>query len=136
MTEAPTAVHAVEAVHDRPLRNADWAPDGLGVRWMRHLWPFHRSARFTAPPELVTEAPTAVHDVRDEHATANRELCRMPAGLGVDWIRHRRPSQCSARFTSVPEALTESPTAVHADCALHATPLNNLTLAPAGFGVG
>jgi hypothetical protein len=76
-----------------------------------------------------------VQDVDDAQAIAFRTLCSEPVGLGVRWMRQLRPFHRSASVTSLPEALTESPTAVHADGPLHATPLSTLTRAPAGFGV-
>ena len=97
---------------------------------MLHLRPFHRSASIRWPVW-----PTAMHDERDGQATAIKKLCREPAGLGVGWIVHLRPSHRSASVTSLPEAPTASPTAVHADGALHATPMSVLMRAPAGFGV-
>jgi hypothetical protein len=76
-----------------------------------------------------------MHADRDGHATPNRTLFREPAGLGVGSIRHRRPFHHSAKVVSLPEALSASPTAVHAARDEQPTPLNKLTLAPAGFGV-
>jgi hypothetical protein len=48
---------------------------------------------------------------------------------------HVCPFHRSTKVVSVPEALTESPTAAHADGAVQDTPASELTLAPAGFGV-
>jgi len=42
--ELPTAVQAEDEVHDTAFRKLNCAPDGLGVRWMCHLVPSHRSA--------------------------------------------------------------------------------------------
>lgn len=76
-----------------------------------------------------------MHDEGEGHPTAIRKLCREPAGLGVGWMCHVCPFHRSTKVVSVPEGLTASPTAVHADGALHATPASELTLAPDGFGV-
>jgi hypothetical protein len=54
--------------------------------------------------------------------------------LGEGWIRHREPSHRSTKVVSVPAALIVSPTAVHADGPLQATPASELTAAPASFG--
>src|SRR5262249_56122168 len=59
----PTAVHADGAVHETPKRELTAARLGLGVGWMRHAVPSHRSARVTASPEALTYVPTAVHEV-------------------------------------------------------------------------
>jgi hypothetical protein len=70
------------------------------------------------------QAEDAVHD------TAFRKLNCAPDGLGVDWMAHLVPSQCSAK---VPEF--EAPTAVHAEDEVQATP--NRAPPPAeGFGDG
>jgi hypothetical protein len=123
-------VQAEEAVHETSSRKANCAFPGIGTRWMRHLRPFHRSASVPWPVW-----PTAMQDDRDGQSTAIKKLCCEPAGLGVGWIVHLRPSHRSASVTSLPEAPTASPTAVHADGAVQATPLSTLTRAPAGFGV-
>ena len=59
---APTAVHADGAAQETPDRELTAAPRGLGVGWMRHVLPFHRSARVTPTPEALTYVPTAVHE--------------------------------------------------------------------------
>jgi hypothetical protein len=64
----------------------------------------------------------------DVHDTAFRKP--PPAGgLGVAWMRHRVPFQCSAR---VPEF--ELPTAVHTETDVHDTPFRKLNCAPDGLG--
>jgi hypothetical protein len=50
---APTAVQAEGDVHDTASRKLPCAPGGLGVAWIRHLVPSHRSAKVTCVPELV-----------------------------------------------------------------------------------
>ncbi|MGN6167013.1 MAG: hypothetical protein ACTHQQ_02420 [Solirubrobacteraceae bacterium] len=131
--EAPTAVQVEGAMHDTSLRRA---PAGLGACWRRHLDPFHRSTMILELGVNGFEAPTARHADRSGHATPNRTLCREPAGLGVGSIRQRWPFHRSTKVVALPEAATVFPTAMHAEGALHATPLSTLTLAPAGFGVG
>src|ERR1700730_2292988 len=44
LPESPTAVQAVAAVHDTPIRKLPVAPVGLGVGWIAQLLPFQRSA--------------------------------------------------------------------------------------------
>jgi hypothetical protein len=51
---APTAVHADADVQATPSRPLIAIPDGLGVGRMRHEVPFHRSARLTPSPEVLT----------------------------------------------------------------------------------
>jgi hypothetical protein len=54
VTLFPTAVHADGAVQETPNRELTAAPRGLEVGWMRHVLPFHRSARVTPTPEALT----------------------------------------------------------------------------------
>jgi len=51
-TYPPTAAHAEDEVHDTASKKLNCAPDGLGVRWIRQVMPFHRSAKVTSVPEL------------------------------------------------------------------------------------
>src|SRR5437588_884580 len=57
-----------------------WA--GLGVRWIDHRLPFHRSASVTPTPR----SPTAVQARGEVHETAYRES--PSPGLGVAWSDH------------------------------------------------
>jgi hypothetical protein len=68
--------------------------------------------------------PTAVHADGDEQATLNKTLSLAPGGLGVDWLAHLRPSQCSARVTATPEPRVKSPTAVQEDELGQETPVS------------
>jgi hypothetical protein len=77
-----------------------------------------------------------VQDVGDGHAIALRTLCGEPAALGAGSMRHSRPFHRSTKVVSLPEAATAAPTAMHAEGVVHATPASELSLAPAGFGVG
>ena len=65
--------------------------------------------------------PTAMHDLGDVHATLNRPLAAAPARLGVDWMAHVVPFQCSAKVTGVLRLLVALPTVVHAEADVHAT---------------
>jgi len=54
LTMNPTAVQAVEDVHDTPFRALRLAPVGLGVVSTDQLVPFHASANVTSVPVLLT----------------------------------------------------------------------------------
>jgi hypothetical protein len=56
----------------------------LGVGWMRHVLPFHRSARVTATPEALTYVPTAVHEFAAVQDSQNSwPVGTLGFGLGV-----------------------------------------------------
>jgi hypothetical protein len=114
----PTAVHDAGDVHETPEK----PPGGrAGVGRTRQRVPFHRSAR-NPPMSLGLEVPpTAMQDVADVQATLNRPLAAAPARLGVDWMAHVVPFQCSARVTGVLRLFIALPTVVHADADLHDT---------------
>src|SRR6516164_1902084 len=97
----PTAVQALADVHDTPPRTTDDPPAGVGVCWIDHVVPFHRSA--SDPPLLgpVLSMPTAVQALADAHDTAPRPLPWTPVGLGVCWIDHLVPFHRSASVTVV-----------------------------------
>jgi hypothetical protein len=92
----------------------------LGVGWIRHTLPSHRSAKI--PNELE---PTAVHAEDDLHATPLRLTPVAPTGLGVGSTRHARPSHRSASATCAPEPVVEPPTATHDAALQHDTPERN-----------
>src|SRR6266851_2618840 len=125
---APTAVQATDDVQDTPARKPP--PGRLGVCWIRHFPPSHRSAsgRFAAPPVAVQ----ADGDVQD---TLPKWLGAAPAGLGVGWMRHAVPSHRSARVWGMPDLPTETPAAVQAEEAVQSTP-NRRFGSPARLGVG
>ena len=106
----PTAVQVECDEQSTPLRKTNCVPGGLGVGWLRHLCPFHRSASVPA-----FENPTAVHDLDEVQATPSRPAPPCD-GLGVRWMRHLWPFHRSAR---VPRSLW--PTAVQAEGAVHET---------------
>jgi hypothetical protein len=125
---APTAAQATADVQDTlarppPVRR-------LGVGWMRHFAPSHRSARgrFAASPVAVQ----ADGDVQD---TLSNVLGAAPLGLGVGWMRHRLPSHRSAKVRRMPDLPTENPAAVQAEEAVQSTPIRRLS-PPARLGVG
>jgi len=71
---------------------------------------------------LLTAWPTAVHADGDEQATLSKTLSLAPWGLGVAWMAHLRPSQCSARVTATPEPRVKLPTPVQEDALGQETP--------------
>src|SRR5215472_8485855 len=70
----PTAMQADVAVQ-ATLARVDAGPEGLGVAWMRHLVPFHCSARVLPAPEF----PTAMQSEREVQDTSFRKP--PPAGF-------------------------------------------------------
>ena len=56
-----------------------------------------------------------MHADGEEQDTLNSALSLAARGLGVAWMAHPRPSQCSARVTATPERRVKSPTAVQED---------------------
>src|SRR5215472_15785281 len=125
---APAAVQASADVHDTAARKPP--PAGLGVGWMRHVTPSHRSASgpFADVPVAV-QAEGAVQD------TPARTLDAAPAGLGVGWMLQFVPFHCSARVWKVPAVLMEYPAAVQAEEAGQATP-SRKSGPPTRLGVG
>ena len=96
---------AAADVQDTPFKKPP-PRGGLGVAWMVHLVPFHRSARSRDVPAVVVLAPTAMQAEDEVQATPNRPLTVIPEGLGLGRMRHEVPFHCSARLTPMPEALT------------------------------
>jgi hypothetical protein len=99
------AVQADGDVQDTLSNALGAAPLGLGVGWMRHRLPSHRSAKVRTMPDLPTENPAAVQAEEAVQSTPIRKLWP-PARLGVGWMRHRVPFHRSARVWKVPELLT------------------------------
>jgi hypothetical protein len=114
--EFPVAVHTDADAQDT-LSSSPPPCDGLGVAWIAHRLPFHRSARVLAVGVNGSDAPTAVHADADVQDTPLR---KPPPrfGLAVRWMVHLVPFQLSA---SVPAL--EAPTAVHADAEVQDTAL-------------
>jgi hypothetical protein len=96
----PTAVQSEDVVvHDTPLKPLSTAPVGLGVVWIDHPAPFHRSPNVVALWALLTEYPAAAQVVAEVHDTPLSWLDAAPAGLGVVWIDQLVPFQRSAKVT-------------------------------------
>ena len=81
--ELPTAVHAVEDVHETPDSELAAAPLGLGVESSIQVVPFQPSARVTGAPVPDESYPTAVQAVDDVHETALSWLLVAPTGFGL-----------------------------------------------------
>jgi hypothetical protein len=73
--------------------------EGLGVGWMDHLVPSHRSARVISVPEWVKELPTATQADDDIQSTALSALLGAPWGLGGEATLQLVPFHRSARVT-------------------------------------
>src|SRR6266704_3517414 len=132
--ESPAAVQAEAAVQATPTRRFG-PPARLGVGWMRHRAPFHRSARVWGMPERSLENPAAVQADGDGQATVFRGANWAPAGVGVGWMRHRLPFHRSARVLALGVKALEAPTAMQDEADMHATP--DRTPPPClGLGVG
>jgi hypothetical protein len=117
---APTAVQDEADVHATVLKRLPGDPV-LGVGWMVHFIPFHRSAA----PRSATAVQATV-DVQDTAA-------RPPPGdgLGVRWMAQLLPFHRSA---SVRTPAGPPPTATQNEADMHVTPPNKLP--GAGLGVG
>ena len=102
------------------------AAGSSGVGWMRHLVPFHRSARII-PPEPVKVNPTAVQAAG---AGQPSPVSWPPGEAGMGWMRHLVPSHRSA---SVPRS--ELPTARQADGPVQAKPGREANRVFGGLGV-
>src|SRR5215468_4252879 len=76
---APTAVQATADVQDTAARKPP--PAGLGVCWMGHFAPSHRSTSVWKVPELLMDCPAAVQAEEAGQATPSRKF-GPPARLG------------------------------------------------------
>src|SRR6516164_1083024 len=101
----------------------------IGVGWMRHLPPLHRSASVNGP-KPVRLSPNAVQTARAGQATLARKMFWPPVGLGVAWTLQVWPFHRSASVLT----RVRFPTAVHAEAEVQATPLRP-ALGPAGAGL-
>jgi hypothetical protein len=102
--EAPTAVQA-EAEEQATPNKIPPPAGGLGVAWMDHVVPSHRSARVIPVPELLIENPTASQAEDDVQSTAFSALLGAPSGFGVDSALQLVPFHRSAKVTVVPKRL-------------------------------
>jgi len=126
--EPPTAVHDDADVQATPLRRP-LPCGGLGVAWMVHFVPFHRSARVPA-----FEAPTAVQADAEVQDTPFRPPPPL-GGVGVASMVHLVPFHRSATARGAPAVVVLDPTAIHDDADVQATPSRPLDAVPGGLGV-
>lgn len=132
----PTAVQLLARAHEIPTRVLKFvATGGLGVACTHHLLPFQCSASVNPASLLSRYCPTAVQLVGEGQETSYRELVAARAGLGVSWIDHVLPFQCSARVNPGPLLVRYSPTAVQLVGEGHDTCCSALLVAAAGLGV-
>jgi hypothetical protein len=102
----PAAVQLVADEHEISARELKLEPEGLGVDWIAHVLPFQCSASVNnLRPDWLEYCPATVQLVADEHEIPARKLSDELRGLGVGWIAHVRPFQCSASVVSEPELL-------------------------------
>lgn len=128
-------VQVVAESHETPSRTL-FDPDGLGVAWIAQVLPFHCSARVAIAPEAAEpENPVAVQAVDETHEIAFSEFWFCPARLGVVWIAHLLPFQCSASGACSPALISWLPTAVQLVAELQEIPERSLPAAAAdGLG--
>ena len=79
----PTAMQAFADEQDTLEKEADVRLGGLGVGWIAHFVPFHRSANVVPRPPRALEPPTAMQTLRDGQDTLDRNVDFARAGLGV-----------------------------------------------------
>jgi hypothetical protein len=99
----PTAVQAVDEVHETPWSSPPTPAGRWGVGRILHFAPSQVSTNVlcTAPaPDRPVHEPTAVQARDEVHDTASSVLNLAPAGLGVGSIVHSEPSNPSAIVTS------------------------------------
>ncbi len=106
---APAAMQFVADVHEMAPRPLPCAPAGVGMGWMAHWVPSHRSAR---TPE--SDPPTAMHA---EGAVQDTSLRKAPGAVGIGWLVQLVPFHRSASAAPAPV-----PTPMHAEGLVQATP--------------
>ena len=109
---------------------------GNGVGFTAQVDPFQFSAIGVPMPFFMTN-PTALQPMLNcvvLQDTLENSL-RLPEGAGTFCADQLVPFQRSASGTALLDALTKSPTAVHAFAAVHETPPRNPLRPPLGIGV-
>lgn len=89
-------------------------PAGPGAGMTCHALPFHASA--SDAESLI--APTATQRAADAHDTSDTTLS---AACDAGWRRHDEPFQDSVSATSLPDAVTKLPAAMHRAARVHET---------------
>ena len=115
----PTATHAVDEVHETPLRSTTVAPDPDGNGRFVALQVVPESVSATGTPWRST--PSATQAVDDVHETASRYVLVSPDGSGRLLTLHAPPDNVSATGVSEMKPLI-SPTAMHIEDDGHETP--------------
>src|SRR6266700_3252878 len=118
---SPVAVQAEGEMQDTPLRKLCTAPAGLGVGWMVHAVPSHRSIS-----GVLFEPPTATQFEPDRHATPASWPDAAPVGSAVCWMVHAVPSHPSPRVTALPALSPFVPTAMQEEAVGQARPNSQL----------
>src|SRR5262249_47665071 len=79
--------------HETPYR-VSLVPLGVGIAWMRHCLPSHRSASVSVGLERVwADEPIAVQARPEVHATDASTLISALTGFGAGSIFHLRPME-------------------------------------------
>src|SRR5205823_4726289 len=115
-SKPPTAVQpdGVGQATETPLMS--WTPGRVGVGWIRHDEPFHRSANVPVGlPEASNEAPTATHAEGAGHEMPLKPFCGSFDGVGAGAILHTLPFQRSVRTNCPPVPLEYEPTPMQLD---------------------
>ena len=105
LAEGPAATHPAADGQETAAKKLKDASARLGVCWIAHLAPFHRSASVTKVPELFPYPPTALQLAAAVQATPLRKLNCAPEGFGAGWTLHLVPFHRSASVTPRPELL-------------------------------
>src|SRR5215471_246943 len=136
MPVPPTAMQLDGLGQDTPIKKLGSAPGKSGVFWISQVLPFQDSARLTGVLKPSAEGPAAMQNDGMGHETPENPLAEAWVRLGVGWMDHLVPSQCSARVaTGVPVLSVGAPTAVQAETDVHDTAFRKLPCAPDGLGV-
>jgi hypothetical protein len=136
----PTAVHAVAAVQETPLRALALLL-GFGVVCIDQPVPFQRSANVVLEGVFALIAPTAVQALGDEHDTAENSALWASWGFGglrsdqVVPFQVSTSSSCCTRL-SIGPVTQNAPTAVQLVGDVHDTPSSSLAIDLAGTGTG
>jgi hypothetical protein len=129
----PVAMQLVALVHETLNKPLDVAPAGTGLATTVQVVPFHRSTNVFSVVPLSTE-PTAKQLV----ALTQETLCRaavVPGGVGLDTIDHAVPFHRSTYVQSACGPAVK-PTAKQLVSLTQSTSVNNVSVAPVGFGLG
>jgi hypothetical protein len=126
---SPTAAQKLTPAHETE-RNSLTVPAGsFGLATAVHVVPFHISASVRVSPFWY---PTAMQKTALRHDTALKTVSPGAARFGVVTVDHAVPFQCSTRGAKVEETVW-LPTATQNVALVHATPVNDAPVDPAGM---